>query len=557
MKKYLSMIITTVAAITATVIFVKKLKELKIEGKLQKISFNSHLYENHLKRGFDVFCSLMAIICFGWLYIIVAVLVKIKLGSPVIFKQPRPGKDGKIFNMYKFRTMTDEKDEEGNLLPDEVRLTSFGKKLRATSLDELPEAFNILKGDMSIIGPRPQLVRDMVFMTKEQKKRHTVRPGLSGLAQIKGRNDIDWDDKLNWDLKYIKKITFLGDLRIIFETVIKAFVKQEGITDGDMATAEDYGDYLLHNGKVSQEEYDEKQEEAGQILKIDRNSFDNSNERKVLIVASVVSFIEWFNKENIDFLHKKLGYDVEIACNFDYMDDTDVERTKKYITKLRNNGIKLHNIQFERNPLSVKNIIAFKNLKRIINNGNYKLIHCHTPVASMMTRIASIKVRKQGTVVMYTCHGFHFHNSAPKKNWMIYYPIEKQLSRFCDYIVTINKEDYHRAKKFYCKNVRYIPGVGVDFKKIKNIKVDKIKLRREIGIPCDAFVIISVGELIERKNHEVILRAIAKCKKKDIYYVIAGKGELYDYLNDLTKELGIEENVRFLGLELIFMNYIM
>lgn len=266
MKKYLSTVITTIAAVTAIVVFIKKIKEIKIEGKLPKISFESHLYEEHIKRGFDVFCSLMAIICFGWLYILVAILVKVKLGSPVIFKQPRPGKDGKIFNMYKFRTMTDEKDEEGNLLPDEVRLTSFGKKLRATSLDELPEAFNILKGDMSIIGPRPQLVRDMVFMSNEQKKRHNVRPGLSGLAQIKGRNDIDWEDKLNWDLKYIQKISFLGDLRIIFETVIKAFVKQEGITDGDMATAEDYGDYLLHKGAVSKEEYDEKQEEAKRLL---------------------------------------------------------------------------------------------------------------------------------------------------------------------------------------------------------------------------------------------------------------------------------------------------
>lgn len=294
MKRYLSMIITAVAAITATVVFVRKLKELKIEGKLSKVSFNSHLYENHLKRGFDVFCSLMAIICFGWLYIIVAVLVKIKLGSPVIFKQPRPGKDGKIFNMYKFRTMTDEKDEEGNLLPDEVRLTSFGKKLRATSLDELPEAFNILKGDMSIIGPRPQLVRDMVFMTEEQKKRHAVRPGLSGLAQIKGRNDIDWEDKLNWDLKYIKKITFLGDLRIIFETVIKAFVKQEGITDGDMATAEDYGDYLLHNGKVSQEEYDEKQEEAKRLLDNEENLIIGKIEDKYSVLMSL------YIKENAD-----------------------------------------------------------------------------------------------------------------------------------------------------------------------------------------------------------------------------------------------------------------
>lgn len=292
MKRYLVIILATVAALIAIVYFIKK---IRVEGKSSKVLFNGQLYENHLKRGFDIFCSLMAILCFGWLYIIVAVLVKIKLGSPVIFQQPRPGKDGKIFNMYKFRTMTDEKDEEGNLLPDEVRLTSFGKKLRSTSLDELPEAFNILKGDMAIIGPRPQLVRDMVFMTEEQKKRHTVRPGLSGLAQIKGRNDIDWEDKLNWDLKYIENITFLGDLRIIFETVIKAFVKQEGITDGDMATAEDYGDYLLHNRKVSQEEYDKKQKEAKNILNCEENLIIGKIEDKYSVLMSL------YIKENADY----------------------------------------------------------------------------------------------------------------------------------------------------------------------------------------------------------------------------------------------------------------
>lgn len=292
MKRYLIMIIATVAVIPIIVALVNNFKKIRID---ERVSFKSHLYENYLKRGFDIFCSLMAIFCFGWLYIIVAVLVKNKLGSPVIFKQPRPGKDGKIFNMYKFRTMTDEKDEEGNLLPDEVRLTSFGKKLRSTSLDELPEAFNILKGDMSIIGPRPQLVRDMVFMTEEQKKRHTVRPGLSGFAQIKGRNDIDWEDKLNWDLEYIENITFLGDLRIIFETVIKAFVKQEGITDGDMATAEDYGDYLLHNRKVSQEEYDKKQEEAKNILNGEENLIIGKIEDKYSVLMSL------YIKENADY----------------------------------------------------------------------------------------------------------------------------------------------------------------------------------------------------------------------------------------------------------------
>lgn len=231
------------------------------------------IYEKYVKRLFDIICALLAIIVFCWLYAIIAILVRVKLGSPVLFMQPRPGKiDPKtkrerIFNMYKFRSMSDERDDNGNLLPDDVRLGKFGKALRATSLDELPEAFNILKGDMSIIGPRPQLVRDMVFMTDEQRMRHTAKPGLSGLAQVKGRNDISWEEKLNWDLKYIEKVSFLGDVKIIFQTVIKAFVKQEGITDGDMATAYDYGDWLLREGKISKREYVEKQEEAKSLLR--------------------------------------------------------------------------------------------------------------------------------------------------------------------------------------------------------------------------------------------------------------------------------------------------
>jgi lipopolysaccharide/colanic/teichoic acid biosynthesis glycosyltransferase len=229
-------------------------------------------YELYIKRLMDIVCSLAAIIVFSWLYIIVSVLVRIKLGTPVLFKQPRPGKVDpttgreKIYNMYKFRSMSDERDEDGNLLPDERRLGKFGKALRATSLDELPEAFNILKGDMSVVGPRPQLVRDMVFMTDEQRMRHTAKPGLSGLAQVNGRNDISWEDKLNWDLKYIEKVSFLGDMKIILQTVVKAFVKREGITDGDMATAYDYGDWLLRMGKISKDEYDEKQRAARELL---------------------------------------------------------------------------------------------------------------------------------------------------------------------------------------------------------------------------------------------------------------------------------------------------
>ena len=226
----------------------------------------NRLYRNYIKRFLDIVLSAGAIVVLSPVMAVTAVLVRVKLGSPVIFKQRRPGKDEKIFEMYKFRSMTNARDENGELLPDEVRLTSFGKKLRASSLDELPELFNILKGDMSVVGPRPQLVRDMVFMTAEQRKRHSVRPGLTGLAQVNGRNAIDWEKKLAYDLEYIKRITFSGDMKIIWQTARKALLSQEGITEEGMATAEDYGDYLLRSGKVNSDIYEKKQLEARKLL---------------------------------------------------------------------------------------------------------------------------------------------------------------------------------------------------------------------------------------------------------------------------------------------------
>lgn len=269
--------------------------------------------------------------------------------------------------------------------------------------------------------------------------------------------------------------------------------------------------------------------------------------KKVLIVASVVSFIEWFNKENVEFLRTDMGCEVHIACNFDYMNDTDEKRTIEYVEKLKNEGVILHNIHFARNPLEKDNIQAFKELKNVIDSEHFDLIHCHTPAASMMTRLASVKARKKGSVVMYTCHGFHFHNASSKKNWLVYYPIERALSHFCDYIVTINKEDFNRASTFAAKNVRYIPGVGVDINKIKNTEVDKAEYKKSLGIPEDCIMLLSVGELIERKNHEVIIKALGKLKNDNIYYCIAGKGSLENHLKGLAKELGIEKNIVFLG----------
>lgn len=184
-------------------------------------------YERFIKRPLDFVCALLAIIVFGWLYIIVAILVRVKLGSPILFKQERPGKNEKIFKLYKFRTMTDARDEEGNLLPDYVRLTKFGKFLRSTSLDELPEAFNILKGDMSVIGPRPLLVQYLPYYTEEESLRHIVRPGLSGWAQVNGRNSLEWESRLQLDVEYVNKISFLMDLKIIFMSIKKAFMRSD------------------------------------------------------------------------------------------------------------------------------------------------------------------------------------------------------------------------------------------------------------------------------------------------------------------------------------------
>ena len=223
------------------------------------------VYARYIKRILDVLLSGCALVVLTPVLLIVAVLVRTKLGSPVIFCQERPGKDEKIFKMYKFRSMTDARGENGELLPDEVRLTKFGRALRSTSLDELPELWNIFKGDMSIVGPRPQLVRDMVFMTPEQRLRHTVMPGLTGLAQVSGRNAISWEDKLAADLRYIRQITFLGDVKIVLLTVRKVFFREDISADG-MDTAEDLGDYLLRTAQVSEEAYQELQEESRELL---------------------------------------------------------------------------------------------------------------------------------------------------------------------------------------------------------------------------------------------------------------------------------------------------
>lgn len=212
------------------------------------------MYKQYIKRMIDFITSLFAIIVLSPILLTVAMLVRVKLGSPIIFKQKRPGLNERIFTIYKFRTMTDEKSENGELLPDTIRLTEFGKFLRSTSIDELPELWNIIRGDMSIVGPRPQLIKDMVFMTAEQRQRHAIRPGLTGWAQVNGRNDVTWEEKLTLDIRYLTNITFFNDVKIVIMTFTKV-LKREGIRTEGMATSEDLGDYLLRNKRITANEY--------------------------------------------------------------------------------------------------------------------------------------------------------------------------------------------------------------------------------------------------------------------------------------------------------------
>ena len=229
------------------------------------------MYAKFFKRLMDFTLSLMALLFLLPILVILAIIGAITMQGNPFFTQQRPGridkKTGKekIFKLIKFRTMSNAKDKDGNLLPDAVRLNKYGQLLRKTSLDELPELLNIIKGDMSIVGPRPQLVRDMVFMSDEQRKRHLVRPGLTGLAQISGRNNITWEEKFDFDLKYMEKITFLGDVKIIFGTVSKVFAADDVVREGTVSDM-DFGDWLLSEGKIERAEYDEKQVEAKELL---------------------------------------------------------------------------------------------------------------------------------------------------------------------------------------------------------------------------------------------------------------------------------------------------
>ena len=256
--------------------------------------------------------------------------------------------------------------------------------------------------------------------------------------------------------------------------------------------------------------------------------------KKALIVASVYGFIHHFERNDIKIL-QELGYEVTVASNLD-----------NYKNELDNLNVNLIHIPFQRSPFSLKNITAYRKLNKFLKKEKIDLIHCHTPIGGVIGRIAGHKNKVKN--IIYTAHGFHFFKGAPLINWLLFYPVEKYLSKYTDILITINQEDYKRAQTFYTKKVKYIPGVGLDTEKIRNIIVDKKKKREELGLIEDNIVLLSVGELSKRKNHIIPIKALAQIKNnKNIFYLIAGVGPLENYLKEECKKLKIENQVKFLG----------
>lgn len=255
--------------------------------------------------------------------------------------------------------------------------------------------------------------------------------------------------------------------------------------------------------------------------------------KKAMIIATIYSFVSHFEKNDIKIL-QELGYEVIVASNFE-----------GYKGELEELNVEKLDIPFTRSPISFNNIRAFSRLNEYLKENKVDLIHCHTPVGGVAGRIIG-KWNKVPKIV-YTAHGFHFFDGAPKLNWIIYYPIEKLLSKFTDILITINKEDYERAKTFYAKKVEYIPGVGIDVEKIQNIKVDREQKRKELGLSMNDTILLSVGELSSRKNHITPIRALTEIKNKNIKYLIAGAGPLENYLKSEIYKLGLENQVRLLG----------
>lgn len=271
--------------------------------------------------------------------------------------------------------------------------------------------------------------------------------------------------------------------------------------------------------------------------------------KRALMMAHVASMIDLFNMDNIHIL-QDMGYKVDVACNFESGSVTSQDRVNEFKQELISQGMNVYHIPVPRSITAIGNIIeSYRIIKQLTNDKHYDIVHCQSPIGGVIARLACKKARKHSTKVIYVAHGFHFYKGASIKNWMLFYPIEKYCARYTDCLITMNQEDYciakHKLKKV--KQIEYIPGVGINVQEINNVNLDVVRKRKELGIPVDSTVIVSVGELNKNKNHEVIIRALAMLNNTDIHYLICGQGPRRDYLIRLSKELQLDQNVHILG----------
>lgn len=263
--------------------------------------------------------------------------------------------------------------------------------------------------------------------------------------------------------------------------------------------------------------------------------------------ASVASMIDLFNMDNIKIL-EDLGYTVDVACNFEQGSITSQDKVNEFREELEKKGISAYHIPVPRKIIAIGSMMkAYKKLSELLKENNYDIVHCHSPIGGVIARMACKKYRKSGTKVIYTAHGFHFYTGAPILNWILFYPIERYCAKCTDVIITINLEDYSRAKNFKSKKIEYVPGIGIDVKSIQSSRADKKMIRTKLGINNEDFLLFSAGQLSKRKNHEVIINALSKVKSNNVKFLLCGLGELEDYLKNLSEKLGIEDRVIFAG----------
>lgn len=471
------------------------------------------MYKRYIKRILDVVLAIILLIIAYPFMIVIGIMVKLDSKGPIIFKQKRSGKNGKEFLIYKFRTM-----EENNYLynyQEKDKVTRIGKYLKELSLDELPQLFNIIKGEMSFIGPRPWVIDYSYYFNDEQKRRLEVLPGITGLAQCKGRNNISIKQKIKYDIEYVKNISFKLDIYIIFKTIISVFIKEGACSDK----------FIIHN---------ELKELKNGCNKYEDDIANNVN--KVLFCATVDSHIISFHLPYLKYF-KDRGYEVHVATNTD--------------SKIPYCDVK-HKIPFERSPFKINNLKAISKLKKVIDCHNFNFIHCHTPMGGVITRIASRKTRREGTKVIYTAHGFHFYKGAPPHFWLLFYNIEKYLSKYTDAIITMNKEDYTIAKNKFKKTLVYFTeGVGIEEDNF-NFDIsdeDKTELRKSLGLTEQDFIMIYPAELSKRKNQIWLIKTVNKIIKQNnnIHLLLPGNDILNGKCQKISEKLNLQNNIHFLG----------